>query len=68
MKYEKAVENRKEIVKRLEALTEKKAVYTKMPRCAYEIGEFIVERDGTLVTSEVAQQDVIKVLISEGLI
>ena len=68
MKYEKAVESRKEIVKRLEALTGKKAVYTRMPRCAYEIGEFTVERDGTLVTSEVAQQDVIKVLISEGLI
>ena len=68
MKYEKAVENRKEIVKRLEALTGKKAVYTRMPRCAYEIGEFTVERDGTLVTSEVANQDVIKVLISEGLI
>ena len=68
MKYEKAVENRKEIVKRLEALTGKKAVYTRMPRCAYEIGEFTVERDGTLVTSEVANQDIIKVLIEEGLI
>ena len=68
MKYEKAVENRKEIVKRLEALIGEKAVYTRMPRCAYEIGGFTVERDGTLVTSEVANQDVIKVLISECLI
>ena len=68
MKYEKAVENRKEIVKRLEALTGEKAVYTRMPRCAYEIGEFTVERDGTLVTSEAANKDVINVLISEGLI
>ena len=68
MKYEKAVENRKEIVKRLEALIGMKAVYTRMPRCAYEIGGVIIERDGTLVTSEVANQDVIKVLIEEGLI
>ena len=68
MKYEKAVENRKEIVKRLEALTGEKAVYTRMPRCAYEIGEFTVERDGTLVTSEVANKEAIKVLVAEGLI
>ena len=68
MKYEKAIENRKELVKRLEALIGKKAVYTRMPRCAYEIGEFTVERDGTLVTSEVANKEAIKVLIEEGLI
>ena len=68
MKYEKAVENRKEIVKRLEALTGEKAKYTRLPRCAYEIGEFTVERDGALVTSEAASQDIINVLIAEGLI
>ena len=68
MKYEKAVENRKEIVKRLEALTGEKAVYTRMPRCAYEIGGVIIERDGTLVTSEVANKEAIKVLVAEGLI
>ena len=38
------VRDRKVLVKRLEELTGLKAAYTYVPRCAYEIGAFTVER------------------------
>ena len=66
--YIKTMENRKDLVKRIEQLTEAKAVYTRMPECAFEIGEFKVERYGTLVFTEEADRDVIGTLLAEGLI
>lgn len=70
--YIKTMENRKELVKRLEQLTGERAVYTRMPECAFIIGSFKVERYGTLVIMEEEQdgdaQEVINTLLEEGMI
>ncbi len=67
-KYEKNVENRKEIVSRISELTGQKSRYTRVPRCAYEIGPFTVEMDGTLVVEDNADQTIVETLIREKLI
>ena len=70
--YIKTMENRKELVKRLERLTGERAIYTRMPECAFIIGSFKVERYGTLVIMEEEQdgdaQEVINTLLEEGMI
>ena len=70
--YIKTMENRKELVKRLEQLTGERAIYTRMPECAFIIGSFKVERYGTLVIMEEEQdgdaQEVINTLLEEGMI
>lgn len=52
MKFEKNIEERKVLVKRLGELTGISPYYTKVPRCAYEIGDYTVERDGSLTVEE----------------
>lgn len=66
--YTMMIGNRKELVKRIEALTGEKSRYTFMPRCAYEIGAFAVEKDGTLTVQDDADQSVIDTLKAEGMI
>lgn len=66
--YEKAVDDRKVLVERLAELTGQEAVYTRMPRCAYEIGLFTVEKDGRLIANDGAEMGVISILQHEGLI
>lgn len=66
--YMKTMENRKELVKRLSQLAGIKAEYTKMPRCAFLIGDYAVERDGTLVVPEDADIEPIETLLSERMI
>ena len=66
--YEKNIENRKELVSRLEELTGLKAHYTFMPRCAYEIGAFTVEKDGSLTVQDDADESILETLKAEGLI
>ena len=66
--YAMAIGNRKELAKRIEALTGGKSRYTFMPRCAYEIGAFAVEKDGTLTAQDDAEQSVIDTLKAEGMI
>ena len=41
-KFEKRIDNRKFLVARLSELTGLNARYTFVPRCAYEIGAFVV--------------------------
>ncbi len=67
-KYEKAVENRKVLVARLTELTGAEAVYTRVPRCAYEVGGFTVEKDGSLTVGDEADETIIATLTAEGLI
>ena len=67
-KYEKAVENRKVLVTRLTELTGAEAVYTRVPRCAYEVGGFTVEKDGSLTVEDEADETIIAALTAEGLI
>ena len=66
--YAMMIGNRKELVKRIEELTGGKSRYTFMPRCAYEIGAFAVEKDGTLTVQDDADQSVIETLTAEGMI
>ena len=62
------VRDRKVLVKRLEELTGLKAAYTYVPRCAYEIGAFTVERDCSLTVGEDADQSIIDTLLAEEMI
>ena len=62
------VRDRKVLVKRLEELTGIKANYTYVPRCAYEIGAFTVERDCSLTVGEDADENIINTLLAEEMI
>ena len=66
--YKLNIEDKKELVNRLEELTGIKPKYTFMPRCAYEIGAFTVERRGDLTVEEDADEDIIQTLLNEGMI
>ena len=66
--YMKMMENRKELVKRLSQLAGIKAEYTKMPRCAFLVGDYAVERDGMLTVPDDADMEPIETLLTEGMI
>lgn len=69
MKFEKNIEERKVLVNRLGELTGISPYYTKVPRCAYEIGYYTVERDGSLTVEEdAAELGILAALKNEGLI
>ena len=67
-KYEKNISDRKVLVARLSDLTGLDAHYTRVPRCAYEVGAFIVEKDGSLTVEDGADESIVETLISENLI
>jgi hypothetical protein len=69
MRYGLNVEDKKVLVNRLGELTGIKPKYTFMPRCAYEIGAYTVERGEDLVVEEEdADEAIIRTLMEEGLI
>jgi len=69
MKYAMAVESRKGLVKRVGELAGVRPKYMGVPSCAYQIGTYTVEKDGTLsVEEEDTDMAVINTLISEGMI
>lgn len=69
MKFEKNIEERKVLVNRLGELTGISPYYTKVPRCAYEIGDYTVERDGSLTVEEdAADFGILAALKNEGLV
>lgn len=69
MRFELNITDRKELVKRLGELTGTAPHYTRMPRCAYEIGDYTVERDGSLTVEEdAADLGILAALKNEGLI
>ena len=69
MRFELNITDRKELVKRLGELTGTAPHYTRMPRCAYEIGDYTVERDGSLTVEEdAAELGILAALKNEGLI
>lgn len=69
MRFEKNIEERKVLVRRLGELTGIVPHYTKVPRCAYEIGAYTVERDGSLTVEEdAAESGILATLKEEGLI
>lgn len=67
-KYALNIDDRKVLVSRLMALTGLHSQYTFMPRCAYIVGEFTVEKEGTLVIEENAAPEIIRTLLDEGII
>lgn len=67
-KYEKNTDDRKVLVARISQLTGVDARYTFVPRCAYEIGAFTVEKDGSLMVMEGADESILQTLREEGLI
>lgn len=67
-KYALNIENRKVLVSRLMALTGLHSQYTFMPRCAYIVGRYTVEKEGTLVIEENADPEIIQTLLNEGII
>ena len=63
------INDKKVLVKRLGELVGEQPRYTFMPRCAYEIGAYTVERRGDLVVEEAdVDEAIIQTLLSEGLI
>ena len=68
MLYKKTMENRKVLVNRLQELTGRRAVYTRMPECAFVIDDYKVEKNGTLVVADDADMEPIETLLAEGLI
>ena len=67
-KFEKNIDDRKVLVARISQLTGQESHYTRVPRCAYEIGAFTVEKDGSLTVEEGADETVLQTLISENMI
>ena len=50
-RFAKNINNRKDLVNKISSITGIASHYTGMPRSAYEIGSFTVERDGVLLVS-----------------
>ena len=67
-KYAVTAPSRKDLVRRIAALTGLVPVYTHVPRCAYVIGPYAVEKDGVMNVEEGADISVIDTLIQEGMI
>ena len=67
-KIKLATENRKEAAERLAAITSTEYRYTRVPRCAYEVGPYIIEKDGGVTVAEGADLQPLQVLVAEGLI
>ena len=67
-KFEKNIDDRKLLVARLKELTGLESSYTFVPRCAYVIGNFTVEKDGSLTVEDGADEQVLDTLIEEGMI
>ena len=61
--YNVTGEKRKELVGVISELLKMKAVYMKMPTCAYVIDNITVEKDGTVVWNESTDQDTIEAVI-----
>ena len=67
-KYALNIEDRKVLVSRLMELTGLHSRYTFMPRCAYIVGSYTVEKEGTLVIEDNAASEIIRTLLDEGII
>lgn len=69
LRFELKTENRKDLVARLAELTGTKARYMGMPSAAYQVGDYTVEKDGTLVIEDgAADSGILRQLADEGLI
>ena len=66
-RYKSLVNEKKKLVRKVEAIMETRAAYTYVPRCAYQVGCIFIEKDGNLTTeNEEETADVIAKLQEEG--
>lgn len=69
MRFQALVKERKTLISRLKDLTGEKPRYTFVPRCAYEIGPYVVEKNGDLtVAEESMDMEIIQTLQNENLL
>ena len=61
-------EDRKEVRAKLEELSGERAVYTRMPRCAFILRGIAVEKNGEVTTEENPDMELVGKLIESGLI
>ncbi len=66
--FRKSIPDRKALVGRLKELTGQDSIYTRVPRCAYIVGNFTVEKDGTLKADDGADETIIQTLLAEEMI
>ena len=63
-----STDNRKATAARLAKITGAEARYTRVPRCAYEVGAYTLEKDGTITIEEGADLQPLRILADEGFI
>ena len=68
MNIKLAADNRKEAAARLAEITGAESRYTRVPRCAYEVGPYTIEKDGSITVAEDADLAPLQVLADEGLV
>lgn len=69
LRFNKNVEERKTIAHRLGELTGIQPFYTRAPLYTYEVGPYVIDREGNLLVDEnQADPEVLTALMSEGLI
>ena len=68
MNIKLATENRKATAARLAEIIGGTSRYTKVPRCAYEVGPYFIEKDGTVTVPEDADLQPLTTLAEEGLL
>ena len=69
LKFNKNVEERKAIAHRIGELTGIQPFYTRVPLYAYEVGPYVIDREGNLLVDEnQADPEILTALMSEGLI
>lgn len=69
LKFKKNIDDRKELAQMLAGLTGQRSVYTRAPLYAYQVGAYMVDREGDLTVAEAdADWEVLNLLIEEGYI
>jgi len=69
MRIETIAENRKDIVNAISEMTETKSKYLGPPTFAYQIGAFVVERDGTVeIANEEDGAKILQGLVEQGFV
>ena len=68
MNIKLATDNRKEAAARLAEITSTESRYTRVPRCAYEVGPYTIEKDGSITIAEDADLAPLQALADEGLV
>lgn len=63
-----ATDNRKAAAQRLAEIIGGTSRYTKVPRCAYEVGPYFIEKDGTITMPENTDLTPLQTLADEGLV